>query len=128
MSIDLEYAIKSDIRNNPVIRETDGRERRELRRIVLLASLALGLVLFSAWQHFETLRYGYSIEELRQDLEFEQTVNRQLRLNVETLRAPQKLEERGRAIGLIAPPAADTIIVERTYVSPPPPGIVARVR
>ncbi len=67
MSIDLEYAIKSDIRNNPVIRETDGRERREFRRIVLLASLAVGFVLFSAWQHFETLRYGYSIEQLRQD-------------------------------------------------------------
>lgn len=127
MSIDLEYAIKSDIRNNPVVRETDSRERREFRRIVLLASLAVGLVLFSAWQHYETLRYGYSIEQLRQEREFELTVNRQLRLNVETLQAPQKLEQRARAIGLVAPTAADTIVLERTYVSPPAPGIVARV-
>ena len=67
MSIDLEYAIKTDIRNNPVVRETDVRERREFRRIVLLASLSVGLALFSAFQHFETLRYGYSIEQLRQD-------------------------------------------------------------
>ena len=129
MSIDLEYAIKSDIRNNPVVRETDIRERREFRRIVLLASLTVCLVLFSAWQHFETLRYGYSIEDLRQDLEFEQTVNRQLRLSIETERAPQKLEERGRReLGLVAPAAADTIIVERTILSTPSPGVVARAR
>ena len=129
MSIDLEYAIRSDIRNNPVVRETDGRERREFRRIVLLASLAVGLVLFSAWQHFETLRYGYSIEELRQALEDEQTINRQLRLNVETLRAPQKLEERGRReLGLVTPTEADTLIIERTYVAAPAPGFVARAR
>jgi cell division protein FtsB len=129
MSIDLEYAIKSDIRNNPVVRETDGRERREFRRIVLLASLAVGLVLFSAWQHFETLRYGYSIEQLRQDREYEETVNRQLRLNVETLRAPQKVEERARReLGLVTPTAADTLIIERTNLVRPAPGIVARAR
>ena len=129
MSIDPEYAIKSDIRNNPVIRETDGRERREFRRVVLLASLAVGLVLFSAWQHFETLRYGYSIEQLRQHREHEQTVNRQLLLNIETLRAPQKLEERGRReLGLVAPTAADTVVIERTYLSAPSPGVVAHAR
>jgi len=129
MSIDLEYAIKSDIRNNPVIRETDGRERREFRRIVLLASLAVGFVLFSAWQHFETLRYGYSIEQLRQDRQYEETVNRQLRLNIETLRAPQKLEERARhELGLVAPTASDTVIIERTYLSTPSPGVVASAR
>ena len=41
MSIDLEYAIKADIRNNPVIREADRRERREFQRIMLLACLAV---------------------------------------------------------------------------------------
>src|SRR6188508_2010291 len=129
MSIDLEYAIRSDIRNNPVIRETDGRERREFRRIVLLASLAVGFVLFSAWQHFETLRYGYSIEQLRQDRQYEETVNRQLRLNIETLRAPQKLDERARReLGLVAPTAGDTVIIERTYLSTLSPGVVARAR
>jgi cell division protein FtsB len=129
MSIDPEYAIKSDIRNNPVLRETDGRERREFRRIVLLSSLAVGFVLFSAWQHFETLRFGYSIEQLRQDRQYEETVNRQLRLNLETLRAPQKLEERARReLGLVAPTADDTVIIERTYLSTPSPGVVARIR
>ena len=129
MSIDLEYAIKTDIRNNPVVREADVRERREFRRIVLLAGLAVGLLLFSAWQHFETLRYGYSIEELRQQRRYEETVNRQLRLNVETLRAPQKLEQRARReLGLVAPTAGDTVVVERAIVSASSPGVVASAR
>jgi hypothetical protein len=129
MSIDLEYAIKKDIRNNPVVREVDTRERREFRRVVLLASLAVGMLLFSAWQHFETLRYGYSIEQLRLDREFEERVNRQLRLNVETKRAPQHLEQRARReLGLTAPTAADTIVIERAVASAPSPGVVARAR
>jgi hypothetical protein len=128
MSIDLEYAIKADIRNNPVIREADRRERREFQRIMLLACLAVGLLLFSAWQHFETVRYGYSIEELRRSRAKEESINRQLRLNLETLRTPQKIEERARALGLTAPSAADTIIIERTRSSAPPSGVVAQAR
>jgi cell division protein FtsL len=129
MSIDLEYAIKADIRNNPVIREADRRERREFQRIMLLACLAVGLLLFSAWQHFETLRYGYSIEELRRSRAKEESLNRQLRLNLETLRAPQKIEERARReLGLTAPSAAETIIIERTRSSAPPSGVVAQAR
>ena len=86
-------------------------------------------MLFAAWQHFETLRYGYSIEQLRQNRQYEETVNRQLRLNIETLRAPQKLEERARReLGLVAPTAADTVVIERTYLSAPSPGVVASAR
>ena len=33
MSIDLEYAIKKDIRNNPVVREIDLQQKREFRRM-----------------------------------------------------------------------------------------------
>jgi len=129
MSIDLEYAIKSDIRNNPIVREADRRERREFHRIMLLAALAVALLLFSAWQHFETLRYGYTIEELRAHREYEETVNRQLRLNVETLRAPQKVEDRARReLGLVAPLPADTIVIERARASVPAPGVVAQAR
>ena len=129
MSIDPEYAIKTDIRNNPIIREADLRERREFRRIMLLASLAVCLLLFSAWQHFVTFRYGMEIEALREFRAYEESVNRQLRLNVETLRTPPKIEERARReLGLVAPSAADTIVIERTRSSAPPSGVVAKAR
>jgi hypothetical protein len=129
MSVDLEYAIKKDIRNNAVIRGVDERERREFSRIVLLAALAVGLLLFSAWQHFETLRYGYGIEQLRLNRAYEETINRQLRLNVEALKTPQKLEERaGRELGLTAPSSEQTIVIERAEPTAPAPDVVALVR
>jgi cell division protein FtsL len=129
MSIDLEYAIKKDIRNNPVIREIDLRERREFRRIFLLAALSVGLLLFAAWQHFETLRQEMAIEQLRKNQQDEERMNRQLRLNVETLRAPQKLEERARReLGLTAPTVDNTIVIERAVTSAPSPNVLAQVR
>jgi cell division protein FtsL len=126
MSIDPEFVVKTDIRNNPVIREADRRERREFRRIMLLASLAVGLLLFSAWQHYETLEAGYTIEQLRQFRADEEAINRQLRLNLATLRAPQKIEERARReLGLSAPTADETIVIERARPSAASAGIVA---
>jgi hypothetical protein len=129
MSIDVEYAIKKDIRNNPVIRELDTREKREFRRIVWLACLAVATLLFSAWQHYEMLEYGYRIEDLREERAHEETVNRQLRMNLETLRAPQDIEGRARKeLGLALPSAADTLVIERAPVSAPSSAIVADAR
>ena len=53
MSIDVEYAIKKDIRNNPVVREIDFEQKREFRRTLILAGLIVAMLLFSAWQHLK---------------------------------------------------------------------------
>ena len=129
MSIDLEYAIKKDIRNNPVIRELDTRERREIRRTIWLAGLSVALLLFAAWQHFEMRRYGMNIEKLRSDLVREESINRQLRLNLETNRAPQQIDERARReLGMTAPSSRDTLVIERTPATSPRGTVVAQVR
>ena len=65
MNLELEYGIKKDIRNNPVVREIDLQQKREFRRMLVLAALVVGMLLFSAWQHYEVVRGGYRIEELR---------------------------------------------------------------
>jgi|SoiMethySBSTD1v2_1073268.scaffolds.fasta_scaffold01145_14 hypothetical protein len=128
MSIDVEYAIKKDIRNNPLVREVDAAQRSEFRRVVLLATLAVALVLFSMWQRQRMVSFGYEIEALRQQQLYEEVVNRQLRLNFETLRAPQPLEERAARIGMQAPTAADTIVLERGRTVTPSRAIVASIR
>jgi hypothetical protein len=118
MSIDAEFTIRKDIRNNPVVREHDTAQRREFRRILWLACVTVGLLLFSAWQHFEILSHGYAIESLQKDIAREEVVNRRLRLNLETLRAPQQIEARAtRELGLAAPTGKDTIVIERTRTS-----------
>ena len=61
-AIDFEYAIKKDVRNNPIVREVDDARQRAA---VALARRSAGswslVILFSAWQHFELLRHGYKI-------------------------------------------------------------------
>ena len=47
MSIDLEYAIKQDIRNNPVVREVDREQRRGFVRVLGWAALAVGMLMFA---------------------------------------------------------------------------------
>jgi hypothetical protein len=128
MSIDLEYAVKKDIRNNPIVREVNAGERREMHRMVWLAALVVGATLFAAWPHFTMVRDGYSIERLRASLASERTMNRQLRLNLETLKAPQSLEARARALGLQPAASANTLVVERTHSETPHGTLVAQAR
>ena len=54
-----EYAIKKDVRNNPIVREVDRNRQRELWRSVGVGGILVSVLLFSAWQHFELLRHGY---------------------------------------------------------------------
>jgi hypothetical protein len=129
MSIDLEYAIKKDIRNNPVIRELDTRERREIRRTIWLAGLSVALLLFAAWQQFEMLNYSMRIESLQAELVREERMNRQLRLGLETLRAPQTIEQRARReLGMTAATPDDTLVIERTAAPTPRGAIAAQAR
>ena len=61
-----EYAIKKDVRNNPIVREVDEARQRELWKSVGIAGFLVLVLLFSAWQHFELLRHGYQIEQMQQ--------------------------------------------------------------
>lgn len=126
MSSELEYAIKKDIRNNPVVREVDSRQKREFRRMVVLFLLAAGMFLFAAYQRFVMLRHGVKIEELRADLAYETEINRKLRLNRESLLAPQLIERRALALGLREASPAETLVIERVRSSLPAGTVVAQ--
>jgi hypothetical protein len=47
MSNDLEFAIKQDIRNNPVVREVDLDQKREFIRMLGWSALAIGTLMFA---------------------------------------------------------------------------------
>ena len=80
-----EYAIKKDVRNNPIVREVDEARQRELWKSVAIAGLLVIVLLFSAWQHFELLRHGYQVEELQRQRAAEEETGRRLRLEIDTL-------------------------------------------
>ena len=129
MSIDVEYAIKKDIRNNPVVREVDREQKREFRRTVWLAALLVGALLFSAWQHFDVVNSGYKIEKARAELGTEQTTNRQLRVAYETEYAPAQLEHRAiQELQMVPPTPSDTLVIEQVSAATAGKGIVVSAR
>ena len=115
MSIELEYAVKKDIPNRTVVREADVRQRKELRSMLLLAAAVVGMLLFSAWQHQKMFQARLTVERLRAAYEQELDYNRQLRLNLATLRAPAALADRAAALGLRPAGLDETLVIERLH-------------
>ena len=86
------------------------------------------VLLFSAWQHFELLRHGYRIEQMEKERAAEDEVNRHLRLEIDTLRSPARIERLAIArLGMVSPASDDATVIERlTPPAPPAKSIVAR--
>jgi cell division protein FtsL len=129
MSIDVEYAIKKDIRNNPVVREVDAQQKREFFRATCLAILIVAMGLFAAWQHFRIVQTGYEVQKLQEQRAVEEALNRKLRLEVEMLRSPQRLERIAlRDLHMVSPADRDTLVIERATAASPDRAVVAAVR
>jgi hypothetical protein len=128
MAEPFEYAIKKDVRNNPIVREVDEARHRELWKSVALAAFLVVVLLFSAWQHFELLRHGYRVEQLQRERAAEEEAARQLRLHIDALRATQRIEALAtRRLRLVMPAKDEAIIIERVVPSEPPSSsVVAR--
>ncbi len=121
-----EYAIRKDVRNNPIVREVDEERQKELWQSVGIGVVLVLVLMFSAWQHFELLRHGYRLEQMQRERAAENEINRHLRLEIETLRAPQRIEKLAtERLGMVEPDASEAIVLER--VTPPDPPAKALV-
>jgi cell division protein FtsL len=123
-----EYAIRKDVRNNPIVREVDEEKQRELWKSVGIAGFLVVVLLFSAWQHFELLRHGYQVEELQRQRAAEEDTARRLRLEIETLKSPKRIETLAtQQLHLVAPSRDEAIVIERVVpADPPAASVVAR--
>ena len=103
-----EYAIKKDVRNNPIVREVDRERHREMWRSTLIGDRRL--------------------EEMQRERASEENINRHLRLEIETLRSPERIERMATGkLRMVAPSADDAIVIERVIQTPAPPrSVVAR--
>ncbi len=123
-----EYAIKKDVRNNPIVREIDRERHREMWKSTGIGVFLVLALLFSAWQHFELLRHGYRIEEMQKERAAEEEINRHLRLEIAALKAPDRIEQlaTGR-LHMVTPGPDDAAVIERVVpTTPPPKSVVAR--
>ena len=109
-----EYEIRKDFRNNQIVREVDERRLRDLWMSLGIGLVLVMVLLFSAWQHFELLRHGYKLEQMQRDRSAENDINRHLRLEMETLGAPQRIEKLAiERLGMVSPGDAEAVVLER---------------
>ena len=122
-----EYEIRKDFRNNQIVREVDQRRLRDLWMSLGIGVALVVVLLFSAWQHFELLRHGYRLEQMQRDRAAENDINRHLRLEMETLRSPQRIEKLAtERLGMVSPNIAEAVVLERVMpTSAPAKSVVA---
>jgi cell division protein FtsL len=121
VSDNFEYAIRKDVRNNPIVREVDGERHREMLRSVAIGAFLVVVALFAAWQHFDLLRHGYRIEQMQQERAAEEEITRHLRLEIETLRSPGRIEQLAiDRLHMVAPGPQDSAVIERVVPAPAP--------
>jgi cell division protein FtsL len=122
-----EYEIRKDFRNNQIVREVDERRLRDLWMSLGVGVALVVVLLFSAWQHFELLRRGYRLEQMQRDRAAENDINRHLRLEMETLRAPQRIEKLAtERLGMVSPGDSEAVVLERVLpASAPARSVVA---
>ena len=124
--IDFEYAIKKDVRNNPIVREVDAARQRQIWRSLWVGGLLVVVVLFSAWQNSELIQHGYNMQRLQAEHAEQLEINRRLTLDVETLRSPERIERIATGMKLISPPPDRAVVIERvTPAAPPGKSIIA---
>ena len=119
--LDFDYAGRRDIRNNPIVREVDKVRQRELWRSAAVGVFLVFVLLFSAWQHFELLQLGYRIEQMQQERARALVINRHLKLEIETLKAPDRIERIAtEQLDFVAPGSEEAIVIERVVPATPP--------
>ncbi len=124
---DFADLVSPQIRNAPIVRELDGARQRELRGSLILAVPLVAVLLFSVWQHFELLQHGYRNEQMRQEFARQRELNRHLRLEIETLRSPARIERVATGqLHMVVPGSEQELLVERvTGETAPESSIVA---
>ncbi|HEY6358341.1 MAG TPA: cell division protein FtsL, partial [Vicinamibacterales bacterium] len=88
--------------------------KRQLMRTIVTAIVVVAMLLFWVWQRFGIVETGYVESALQAQMAIETARNRQLRLEVEMLRAPQLIETQAtRDLHMVAPTPDTTLVIER---------------
>ena len=98
-----EFYFVKHIDNSRLVREVDVERRRECFGLLGLGILVFLFMLLFAWQHFQCVRHGYQIEQLKAEYASLEEQNHQLRLEQAALADPQRIDTLARQLGLASP-------------------------
>ena len=109
----MAFSIPKDIQNRPV-RNVDRARQREMWWSVAFASALVGALLLVAWEHSQWTDVGYDLTRLQQERAAVEAENRHLRLELETLRMPQRIEALAREeLDLVMPSQTEAVVLVR---------------
>ncbi len=97
------------IDNSRLVKVENPHKSREMRQFGVALACLFVLVMTFAWQHFKAIEYGYKIETLRAQRDGLVEVNRALRLEEASLRAPERIDTLARKLGLQSPQAGQVM-------------------
>jgi cell division protein FtsL len=124
-----QYAISKEIHNKPIPHPLDKVRQRELWQWVGTTLVVAAALLFLVWQHVQLRSQGYQLEHLQRERVAEERIRRELRLEIERLRSPARIEQLATGnLHLVAPTGDDAVIVERVVPPQPPPASVVAAR
>jgi cell division protein FtsL len=107
----MAFSVPKDIQNRPV-RNVDRARQREMWWSVVFVSLFVGALLLVAWEHSQWRELGFAGDRLQQERAASEAENRRLRLEFETLRAPQYIEELAlRDLHLVVPSQTESVVL-----------------
>jgi cell division protein FtsL len=107
-----EFYFVKHIDNSRLVREVDVERRRECFSLLGLGVLVFLFVLLFAWQHFQCVRYGYQIEQIKTERATLEEQNHQLRLEQAALADPERIDTLARTrLGMVSPSPKQVIQV-----------------
>lgn len=109
-SLPVFYTVKR-IDNSRLRREVNPEQRRECFALLGLGVLIFAFVFLFAWQHFQCVRFGYQIEQLKSQRAALEEWNHQLRIEQASLADPQRIDTLARHSGLASPSPQQVIRV-----------------
>jgi cell division protein FtsL len=105
--------VPKDVQNHPV-RELDRVRQRELWWWVLGGAVCVGGLLLLVWQHFQWTQLGYDLDTKRQEAAVTEAEARHLRVELETLSSPLRIERIATTrLHMVAPTLTEAVVLER---------------
>ena len=122
------FRMSKQVRNEQLVRELDSKRHRELFMVALTGLALTAAVIAFAYPHFEMIRLGYRMEELREKREELVEAKRHLELQRATELAPARIEAIAtEELGMVYPSGASLLVLEPIETAaiterPPDPG------
>jgi cell division protein FtsL len=107
------FTLTKAVRNEQLVRELDRKRHHELFRVALLGVVLTAAVIVYAWPHFELIRLGYRMEELRQRRDELVKAKHHLELQRATESDPARIESIAKnELGMVYPAPEQTLVLE----------------